>query len=142
MCYESLTAQPGQEGLSMKRKRHTPEQIIAKLREAETERANGSTVAQVCKKLGVSEQTYQRWRQIYSGMQPDQLKRLKALERENSRLKKLVAEQAMDIDVLKEVASKSGGSGAGESRILGAACLPVVAPAPIDAALRVARARR
>jgi transposase-like protein len=107
MCYESLTAQPGQEGLSMKRKRHTPEQIIAKLREAETERANGSTVAQVCKKLGVSEQTYQRWRQIYSGMQPDQLKRLKALERENSRLKKLVAEQAMDIDVLKEVASKS-----------------------------------
>ena len=91
----------------MKRKRHTPEQIIAKLRQAETERANGSTVAQVCKKLGVSEQTYQRWRQMYSGMQVDQLKRLKELERENGRLKKLVAEQAMDIDVLKEVASKN-----------------------------------
>ena len=107
MCYESLTALVGQEGLSMKRKRHTPEQIIAKLRQAETERANGATVAQACKKLGVSEQTYQRWRQMYSGMQPDQLKRLKGLERENSRLKKLVAEQAMDIDVLKEVASKN-----------------------------------
>ncbi len=89
MCYESLTAQSGQEGLSMKRKRHTPEQIIAKLRQAETERANGAPVAQVCKKLGVSEQTYQRWRQSYSGMQPDKLKRLKELERDNSRLKKV-----------------------------------------------------
>ena len=91
----------------MKRKRHTAEQIIAKLRQGELERGNGATVADVCKKLGVSEQTYQRWRQLYGGMKPDQLRRLKDLERENSRLKKIVAEQAMDIDVLKDVASKN-----------------------------------
>jgi len=91
----------------MKRKRHTAEQIIAKLRQAEVERANGGSVGEVCKKLGVSEQTYQRWRQLYGGMKGNQLRRLKALERENSRLKKIVAEQAMDLDVLKDVASKN-----------------------------------
>ena len=80
----------------MKRKRHTPEQIIAKLRQAEIDRAAGATVSAVCAKLGVSEQTYQRWRQLYGGMKPDELKRLKDLERENTRLKKLVAEQAVD----------------------------------------------
>ncbi len=91
----------------MKRKRHTAEQIIAKLRQAEVERANGATVPEVCKKLGVSEQTYQRWRQLYGGMKGNQLRRLKDLERENGRLKKIVAQQAMDIDVLKDVASKN-----------------------------------
>lgn len=91
----------------MKRKRHTAEQIIAKLRQGELERANGATVADVCRKLGVSEQTYQRWRQVYGGMKPNQVRRLRGLERENGRLKKIVAEQAMDIDVLKDVASKN-----------------------------------
>ena len=91
----------------MKRKRHTAEQIIAKLRQGEVERANGATVPEVCKKLGVSEQTYQRWRQLYGGMKANQLRQLKGLERENGRLKKIVAEQAMDIDVLKDVASKN-----------------------------------
>ena len=91
----------------MKRKRHTAEQIIAKLRQGELERAGGATIADVSKKLGVSEQTYQRWRQLYGGMKVDQLRRLKDLERENGRLKKIVAEQAMDIDVLKDVASKN-----------------------------------
>jgi len=91
----------------MKQKRHTPEQIIAKLRQADLERGEGSTVALVCKKLGVSEQTYQRWRHQFGGMKTDQVKRLKELERENGRLKKLVAEQALDIDVLKDVNSKN-----------------------------------
>ena len=91
----------------MKRKRHTAEQIIAKLRQGEVERANGAAVPEVCKKLGVSEQTYQRWRQLYGGMKANQLRRLRGLERENGRLKKIVAEQAMDIDVLKDVASKN-----------------------------------
>ena len=91
----------------MKRKRHTAEQIIAKLRQGEVERGNGASVADVCKKLGVSEQTYQRWREQYGGMQENQLRRLKDLERENGRLKKIVAQQAMDIDVLKDVTSKN-----------------------------------
>lgn len=91
----------------MKQKRHNPAQIIAKLREADVERSEGATIAMICKKLGVSEQTYHRWRQQYGGMQKDQLKRLKHLEHENGRLKKLVAEQALDIEVLKDVNSKN-----------------------------------
>ena len=91
----------------MKQKRHNPAQIIAKLREADVERAGGATIPMICRKLGVSEQTYHRWRQQYGGMQTDQLKRLKHLEHENGRLKKLVAEQALDIEVLKDVNSKN-----------------------------------
>ncbi len=86
-------------------KRHTPEQIINKLRQAEVEIANGATVAQVCKKIGVAEQTYYRWRAEYGGMRVDQAKRLKELEQENARLKKLVADQALDISILREAAS-------------------------------------
>jgi transposase-like protein len=89
----------------MGRKRHTPEQIIAKLREAEVELAKGQKTADVCRKLGVTEHTYYRWRKEYGGLRVDQAKRLKALEQENARLKKLVAEQALDNAVLKEVAS-------------------------------------
>ena len=89
----------------MARKRHTPEQIINKLRQAEVEIANGATVAQVCKKIGVAEQTYYRWRAEYGGMRVDQAKRLKELEQENARLKKLVADQALDISILREAAS-------------------------------------
>jgi len=89
----------------MVRKRHTSEQIINKLRQAEVEIANGATIAQVCKKIGVTDQTYYRWRNEYGGMRVDQAKRLKELEKENAQLKKLVADQALDISILKEAAS-------------------------------------
>jgi len=89
----------------MNGKRHTPEQIIQKLRQAEVELGQGATVPQVCKKIGVTEQTYYRWRSEYGGLRLDQAKRLKALETENARLKKLVAEQALDNAILKEAAS-------------------------------------
>jgi len=89
----------------MSRRRYTAEAIIAKLREAEVEHARGQTVAQLCKKIGVSEQTYYRWRKEYGGLRVDQAKRFKEIELENTRLKKLVAEQALDITILKEVAS-------------------------------------
>ena len=79
-----------------KRKRYAAEEIIAKLREAEVRLAQGDTVGQAVRKLGVSEQTYYRWRREYGGMRVDQAKRLKELERENARLKQLVAEQALD----------------------------------------------
>jgi transposase-like protein len=88
----------------MKRKRHTPEEIIRKLREAEAQLAAGATVAEVSKKLGVSENTYHRWRAQYGGMKAEQAKRLRELEKENARLKRIVAEQAVDISILKEVA--------------------------------------
>jgi transposase-like protein len=87
----------------MARKRYTAEQIITKLREAEVELAKGQTTSQVCKRLGISDQTYYRWRKEYGGLRVDQAKRLKQLEQENSRLKRLVADQAVDISILKEV---------------------------------------
>jgi transposase-like protein len=89
----------------MPRKRHTPEQIIRKLREAEVELAKGQTTGDVARKLGITEQTYYRWRKEYGGLRMDQAKRLKELEKENSRLKKLLAEQALDNAILKEVSS-------------------------------------
>ena len=88
----------------MARKRYTAEQIIRKLREAEVELAKGQAVAAVCKKLGVTANTYYRWRKEYGGLKVDQAKRLKDLERENSRLKKIVADQALDNAILKEAA--------------------------------------
>ena len=88
----------------MGRKRYTTEQIIRKLREAEVEISKGVTVAQAVRKLGVTEQTYYRWRREYGGLRLDQAKRFKDLERENTRLKRLVADQALDIAILKEVA--------------------------------------
>jgi putative transposase len=87
----------------MGRKRFTAEQIINMLREAEMLLNQGSTVGEVCRKLGVSEQTYYRWRKDYGGMRVDQAKRLKELEKENARLKKLVADLSLDNDILKEV---------------------------------------
>ena len=89
----------------MPKKRFTAEQIIPKLREAEVELAKGRTVAQVVKRLGVTEQTYYRWRKEYGGLRMDQAKRLKELEKENTRLKKLVAEAELDKAILKEAAS-------------------------------------
>ncbi len=88
-----------------KRKRYAAEEIIAKLREAEVHLAQGDTVGQAVRKLGMSEQTYYCWRLEYGGMRVDQAKRLKELERENARLKQLVAEQALDNSILREVAS-------------------------------------
>ena len=89
----------------MPRKRYTSEQIISKLREAEVELARGKKIPQVCKQLEVTEQTYYRWRKEYGGLRVDQAKRLRDLERENARLKKLVADMALDNDILKEAAS-------------------------------------
>ena len=86
----------------MARKYFTPEQIIRKLREAEILIAEGLATAQAVRRIGVSEQTYYRWRKEYGGMQVDQAKRLKALEKENTRLKRLVAEKELAIQILKE----------------------------------------
>jgi putative transposase len=86
----------------MSRKRYTSEQIIAKLREAEVEVSRGATVPEACRKIGVTDQTYYRWRKAYGGLRLDQAKRLKDLERENARLKRVVADQALDITILKE----------------------------------------
>ena len=85
------------------KKRHTPEQIVRKLREADAELAQGASVPEVARKLGISEATFHRWRNQYGGMKADAMKRLKELEAENARLKKIVAEQAVDISILKEV---------------------------------------
>ena len=91
--------------MRMGRKRHTAEQIIAKLREAEVALAKGQPLALVVRKLEIAEQTYYRWRKEYGGLRVDQAKRLKELEKENTRLKRLVADQALDNAILKEVAS-------------------------------------
>ncbi len=88
----------------MKTKIHTTEQIIAKLREVERLQASGQSIAEACKQIAVSEHTFYKWRKRYGSMQPDEAKRLKELERENGQLKKLVADQALDILMLKEVA--------------------------------------
>ncbi len=80
----------------MARRRHTAEEIIHKLREAEVALSQGKTVTQACKQLEVTEQTYYRWRKEYGGLRTDQAKRLRELERENARLKRLVADQALD----------------------------------------------
>jgi transposase-like protein len=88
----------------MKQNRHTVDQIIAKLRRADVELGKGKKVPEICKPLEITEQTYYRWRQKYGGMQPEMAKELKALQKENARLKKLVAEQALDKEILKEAA--------------------------------------
>jgi putative transposase len=87
----------------VKKKRHSPEQIIAKLRDAEAGLNAGQELAAVCRQLEISAQTYYRWRSMYGGMKGPEMKRLKELERENAQLKKLVADQALDLQILKEV---------------------------------------
>ena len=84
--------------------KHTPEQIIKLLRLAEIDLGNGVAIGQVCQRLAISEATFHRWRNQYGGMKADQMKRLKELEAENARLKRLVAELALDNQMLKEVA--------------------------------------
>jgi len=89
---------------TVQHRRHTPEQVVRKLREADKLLAEGADIATVAKHLEVSEQTYHRWRNQYGGMKADDAKRLKELERENARLKHIVADQVLDIEMLKEVA--------------------------------------
>ena len=84
------------------RKRHGPDQIIAKLREADAMLAGGASIGQICQKLEVSEQTFHRWRAQYGGMKAKEAKRLKELEQENVRLKKLVADLSLDKQILKD----------------------------------------
>jgi putative transposase len=88
----------------MKRTRHTPEQVVRKLRDADRMLAEQKSIAEIAKELGVSENTYHRWRNQFGGMKADDVKRLRELERENQRLKRIVANQALDIDGLREIA--------------------------------------
>ena len=88
----------------MKQKRHTVDQVIAKLRRADVHLGKSLKVPEICKQLEITEQTYYRWRQKYGGMQPERNKPLKALEKENARLKRMVADQALDMEILKEAA--------------------------------------
>ena len=87
----------------LKGKRHTPEQVVRKLREADRMLAEGADVDAVCRHLEVSVQTYQRWRSQFKSMRPEDVVRLKQLEKENARLKRIVGDQALDIDMLREV---------------------------------------
>jgi transposase-like protein len=89
---------------TMKRRRHTPEQVVRKLRTADALLAEGKDLAEVARELEISEQTYHRWRNQYGGMKADDARRLKELERENGRLKKLLAEAELDKSMLRELA--------------------------------------
>ena len=86
----------------MKRKRHTPQQVVRKLQEAQVALSAGRELAAVCQMLGISEQTYYRWRKKYGGMKAEEAKRLASLEEENARLKKLVADLSLDKQILTE----------------------------------------
>ena len=99
-----------------RRRRHTPEQIIRKLREADRLLGEGLEVPEVAKQLEVSEQTLHRWRQQYGGLKADDAKRLKKLERENGKLKRMVAEQLLEIDALKEIARGNVGTPVAQTR--------------------------
>jgi len=88
----------------MSRKRHSVDQIIGKLRQADVELDQGKTVEEACRSLEITAQTYYRWRQKYGGMQPAMARQLKALRKENSRLKKVVADQVLDMEILREAA--------------------------------------
>ena len=104
-CYESLYVNLDKEILMTKKKgkRHTPEQIVKKLRDAETMLNSGKDLAAVFQSLEISEQTYYRWRNQYGGMKSTEAKRLKELEAENQQLKEIVAEQQLDIKMLKHI---------------------------------------
>jgi transposase-like protein len=89
----------------MKQKRHSPEQVIRKLAEGEKLLNRGDDIAEVCRQLEITESTWHRWRNQYGGMKANDAKRLKELEKENGQLKRIVANQALDIDMLKHIAS-------------------------------------
>lgn len=103
MEYERIQPVYDRKGFIMK-KRYSPEQIVGKLRQADVELGKGRRVPEVCRLLEISEQTYYRWRQKYGGMSPNLAKQMKTLEKENTRLKRVVADQALDIQILKEAA--------------------------------------
>jgi transposase-like protein len=88
----------------MKKKQYSPEQIVKLLRDVEAGQARGRTVEEMCRELGVADSSYHRWRNQYGGMKADEVRRLKELEKENERLKRLVAELSLDNQVLKEAA--------------------------------------
>ena len=90
----------------MAKKRHTAEEIITKLREGDVLQAKGQNIAEACRHLAISEQTYYKWRKEYGGLKVDQAKRFKQLEQENSRLKKIVADLSMDNAILKDINSR------------------------------------
>ena len=83
-------------------KKYTPQQIVQKLRQADVELGKGQTVKEVCRTIEISEQTYYRWRQKYGGMSPELIKELKALQKENQRLRKIIADQRIDMEIMKE----------------------------------------
>ena len=83
-------------------KRFTPEQIVSKLRQADVELGKGLSVKEICRKIEISEQTYYRWRQKYGGMSPALIKELKTLQKENQRLRKIIADQRIDMEIIKE----------------------------------------
>jgi transposase-like protein len=91
----------------MSKKKHTAEEIVTKLREADVLVAKGQTIAEVCRHLAISDQTYYKWRKEYGGLQVDQAKRFKQLEHENTQLRKLVADLSMDNAILKEAAKRN-----------------------------------
>jgi len=100
-------ASTGLEETSVMKKKHTGTQIVAKLRQADILIGQGKTVPEVCKEIEVSEQTYYRWRQKYGGMSPEMVKELRGLQKENARLRKVVADQALENAILREAASKN-----------------------------------
>jgi putative transposase len=135
----------------MARKKHTAEQIIGKLREIEVGLAAGRSVAEMCRSIAVSEQTYYRWRAAYGGLKLDQAKRLKELERENGRLRKAVAELTLDKLILKEAAEGTSKLRASPAlcrtraravRCLRAPGLPRARPGAFEPTLCAAAARR
>ena len=128
----------------MKGHRHTPEQVVRKLREGERLLNEGKDLAEVLRTLEISEATWNRWRSQYGGMKVEEAKRLKELEAENARLKKIVANQALDIDMLKELSRGTSDPGAPATghrgppralRGLRTPCLQAGRPAPLDTAL-------
>ncbi len=89
------------------KKRYSGPQIVAKLREADVLIGQGKTVPEVCREIEISQQTYYRWRQKYGGMSPEMIKELKGLQKENARFRKVIADQALDIAILKEINAKN-----------------------------------
>ena len=102
--YRSPDGLKGREDHAMKRKQYSPEQIVKLLREVEAGQAQGQSVEEVCRRLGIADSSYHRWKNQYGGMKADEVRRLKDLEKENERLKQLVAELTLDNKILKEAA--------------------------------------
>ena len=107
-CAQALREWTWNREVRMVKRKHSIEQIIGKLRETEVELAQGRSVAEVCRSLGVTEQTYYRWRKEYGGLKMDQAKRLKVLEQENTRLRRAVADLTLDKQILQEVTRGNG----------------------------------